>query len=687
MSHTIYEATDAPEAELGGYSYPPPSGPMQEAQGEPKFIDGSGPIFSIYLEMAEEEDKKMVEGWKADADGILIFTGLFSAAVASLISVSIQDIRQNPQDTSNFYLANIYQTISDPNRFNTSSSLPTSPPEFSPPNYAVWVNSLWFLSLAISLTCALLATLLQQWARKYLKVTQPRYSPHKRARIRTFFFEGVEKFFLPWSVEVLPTLLHASLFLFFAGLVVFLYNANFTIFKLVVSWVGICTTLYGYITFMPLFRHDSPYCTPLSSSAWYIVTGASCITFRALQKLASLVNLRHKAYDRFLDLEIHFHRSFAQGMLKTAEVTALNSPSEFDTRAFVWTFESLDEDHELERFFSGLPGFRNSQVVNDPLPSLTEQERIRLFEESLGLLNRTFSSDLLPESDKNRRAISCAKAMSPTDIPYEYQWILDKIIYQHEGLCTSEFGRIVRGWTDNGLGGNQGTAVVVRAILTYLVAKAQRRNDSWFILTSGELSVLESVLRDYAAHGDSLSLSVLIYVTRQHFSLFRDPSWPSYLFTGVLETISKFDPQDTSPELQREFCALWNQIVLKAQNDDDQAIASYILGRIRNVYIALHRGTGSAPTRFSPSTIDYHPILDDPTSYPRCNVPGHHLDSTPRVPGDSVSTADNAALAPNLDLSSSSISAPLRVAESLIEVPTLDSFRQITTEGHCIVAA
>ncbi|KAN0140596.1 hypothetical protein V8E53_001805, partial [Lactarius tabidus] len=240
---------------------------MQASQGEHGFIDGSGPIFSMYLEMAGEEDKKMVEGWKADADGILIFTGLFSAAVASLISVSIQDIQPNPQDTSNFYLANIYQVISDPNRLNIS--LPSSPPAFSPPTYAVCVNALWFLSLVISLTCALLATLLQQWARRYLKVTQPpRYSPHKRARIRAFFFEGVDKFLLPWAVEALPTLLHASLFLFFAGLVVFLCNVNFTIFKLVLSWVGVCTALYGCITVMPIFRHDSPYYTPLSSSAW-----------------------------------------------------------------------------------------------------------------------------------------------------------------------------------------------------------------------------------------------------------------------------------------------------------------------------------------------------------------------------------------------------------------------------------
>jgi hypothetical protein len=167
--------------------------------------------------------------------------------------VSIQDIRENPQDTSNFYLANIYQAIADPNSSNISSSPPASPPAFSPPNSAVWVNALWFLSLVISLTCALLATLLQQWARRYLKITQSRYSPHKRARIRAFFSEGVEKCLLPWVVETLPTLLHISLFLFFAGLVVFLCNVNLTIFKLVFSWVGLCTALYGCITCMPIY--------------------------------------------------------------------------------------------------------------------------------------------------------------------------------------------------------------------------------------------------------------------------------------------------------------------------------------------------------------------------------------------------------------------------------------------------
>ncbi|KAN0135091.1 hypothetical protein V8E53_006982, partial [Lactarius tabidus] len=359
--------------------------------------------------MATEEDKKMVENWKADADGILIFTGLFSAAVASLISVSIQGLQQNPQDTSNFYLANIYQIIADPNSSNMSSSPPASPPPFSPPNSAVWVNALWFLSLVISLTCALLATLLQQWARRYLKITQPRYCLHKRARIRAFFSEGVEKCLLPWTVETLPTLLHISLFLFFAGLVVFLCNVHLTIFKLVLSWVGLCTALYGCITCMPIIRHDSPYYTPLSLPVWHIVTGIRFFVYRFLRWF----NKRSVRYR----LEDSCRKALVRGMQKTAEETALDSPQKIDTRTFMWTFDSLDEDHEIEAFFSGLPSFRRSTVVMDPLPRLTKEEKWKLHTALHGLLERTFSSDLLPAPAKYRRAMICAKAVDPRHAP------------------------------------------------------------------------------------------------------------------------------------------------------------------------------------------------------------------------------------------------------------------------------
>ena len=43
----------------------------------------------MYFEMASEEDKKMVESWKADADGILIFVRLSSDLVLHANSMVI----------------------------------------------------------------------------------------------------------------------------------------------------------------------------------------------------------------------------------------------------------------------------------------------------------------------------------------------------------------------------------------------------------------------------------------------------------------------------------------------------------------------------------------------------------------------------------------------------------------------
>jgi hypothetical protein len=44
-----------------------------QGESEPEFRDSSGPLFSMYLKLAEEEDRKIAEHWRADAGGILVF--------------------------------------------------------------------------------------------------------------------------------------------------------------------------------------------------------------------------------------------------------------------------------------------------------------------------------------------------------------------------------------------------------------------------------------------------------------------------------------------------------------------------------------------------------------------------------------------------------------------------------------
>ncbi len=56
--------------------------PIQDLQGVPNFSSGSGQIFSMYLEMATEEDRKMAETWQVGADRILIFVGFHLLLIA-----------------------------------------------------------------------------------------------------------------------------------------------------------------------------------------------------------------------------------------------------------------------------------------------------------------------------------------------------------------------------------------------------------------------------------------------------------------------------------------------------------------------------------------------------------------------------------------------------------------------------
>ncbi|KAH9029119.1 hypothetical protein EDB84DRAFT_251588 [Lactarius hengduanensis] len=92
------------------------------------------------------------------------------------------------------------------------------------------------------------------------------------------------------------------------------------------------------------------------------------------------------------------------------------------------------------------------------------------------------------------------------------------------------------------------------------------------------------------------------------------------------------------------------------------------------------------PLQVSPSPLsDEDAILWSPTSYPLCNIPGHHSDSTFHTHDNSASTTfaridrhDDAALAPaslsSPDVPSSSVPASLHVPKSLTDVPPLGDF-------------
>lgn len=222
-----------------------------------------------------------------------------------------------------------------------SSVLPyTNEVPFVPSGPSVRVNVFWFLSLLFSLSCALMATFIQQWARQYARAVDRRPTPHHRARVRAFLHDGLTIFNMKAVSMSIPTLLHASVFLFFAGLVQFLYPINRTIAYMALGFLVIFTALYAVATILPTVVRNCPYRTPLSGIWW-----------RVMQAMRVL-----RAYYPDTGTYQVIHGSIVQGR-ETLALVESSQRRRRDFEALRWTLESLNDNNELEPFVEGIPAF------------------------------------------------------------------------------------------------------------------------------------------------------------------------------------------------------------------------------------------------------------------------------------------------------------------------------------------
>ncbi|PBK88550.1 hypothetical protein ARMGADRAFT_937131, partial [Armillaria gallica] len=176
-------------------------------------------IWSIYLDEAADFDANMLAEWRDTIDVLLVFAGLFSAVLTTFVVQTSQNMQPNYNQASTFLLFEILKAMASNGSQIPIHSSPTA--FFSPSRSDEWLNSLWFMSLALSLITALVAVLVKQWLHQYVAIVSDS-SPRDRARIRHLRYAGLQTWQVPMIIGLLPVLLHASLALFFAGLAVFL---------------------------------------------------------------------------------------------------------------------------------------------------------------------------------------------------------------------------------------------------------------------------------------------------------------------------------------------------------------------------------------------------------------------------------------------------------------------------------
>jgi Family of unknown function (DUF6535) len=535
--------------------------------------------------------------------------------------VTVLDLKPNSQDTSAFYLQNIYQLqlLADSNESRPLvPATPAVPPPFSPPRYVIWVNSLWFLSLVISLTCAMLATLIQQWARRYLRITQREpSSPHDGARIRAFFSHGVEKLGFTRVVEAIPALIHLSLFLFFAGLLIYLFNVNHTVFCAIAWSVAVSAATYMLITLMPILRLDSPYYAPLSSLAFRVHAGILGPTFLILGWFSSFSS---RASKHFFGLSDRYFKRSTRGLEKVAEDIVRKSSAEIDDLVLKWTFNAhtFASNDQLDRFFECIYSFYNStQIVQDPLRRLATLGSRKFSSALVAFLNRALTSNSVTRSDKVLRFIMCVKIADETqDAPLRD---LFSEAAGHSFLRAVEVGRILRSSSRN----DKEVGLCAQTFVSNIIAKVEGRDDSWVELAADQLGKSEDDIQRYLAHGnDNVLLANWMHMARQisKSSSGINQGLASDAASCILRPPSTFDIHNTLPELQRDFCSLWNEIVLKAHKSGDGSIPHLLIFILRSLYIELHQDTDDSP---APS-FDRFKV----SSYPLCNNAHHRSQGT-----------------------------------------------------------
>ncbi|KAK0186807.1 hypothetical protein F5146DRAFT_936088 [Armillaria mellea] len=218
-------------------------------------------IWPIYNKEAANFDANMLAEWRDTINVLLVFAGLFSAVLTTFVVQTSPNMQPNYNEASMLLLFEIFKaTILNSSQISISSS-PTN--FFSPSHSDEWTNSLWFVSLTLSLITALVAILVKQWLHQYIAIIS-NSSTCDRARIQHLWYAGLQMWQVPMIIGLLPVLLHVSLALFFAGLSIFLFSLGMKVVWLV-SIISAATYMaYMIALILPLIYPYCPYKVPLT---------------------------------------------------------------------------------------------------------------------------------------------------------------------------------------------------------------------------------------------------------------------------------------------------------------------------------------------------------------------------------------------------------------------------------------
>lgn len=255
----------------------------------------------------EAQDEHLTESWKSEMDNLLIFVSLrltrtksatdplskatlYSAIVTAFLIESFKLVSPEAAggDLTLTEISSRIASYSFSNNFANSThvlagTMPPSPPQ----SYAVKINTIWFLSLNLSLIAAFFGIAIQQWLR-HLRI--PKHIPPREAiRLRQLRYRGLMKWQVPIIVTILPALVQISVLLFLIGLIQYVRHSNQDVALPFTVVSSLSLVLFVIVSLFPLIEPSCPYKSPLVHIIWNLGWMVAAITTVAITLPTSLL--------------------------------------------------------------------------------------------------------------------------------------------------------------------------------------------------------------------------------------------------------------------------------------------------------------------------------------------------------------------------------------------------------------
>ncbi|KAG8753844.1 hypothetical protein FRC14_005690 [Serendipita sp. 396] len=229
----------------------------------------------MYCNEAYVVDNEEVEDWTSSLQMLLTFVSsltlkhpdvdvqqaaIFSAVLITLVVDSKTLLEQDNTDIL------VDAVVFLMNNLANGTHQPYSPPKFRPSTRSILVNCFFFASLCLSIGTALAAVLAMQWVTDYSAVTgRAGSTPEERMKRRHFRYRARIDWKMGRIIGALPIALHLSVLLFFAGLLIWMWDVHHSVFGAVLVCGVLSALFYAVTTILAVFCPSCPYRTPLAN--------------------------------------------------------------------------------------------------------------------------------------------------------------------------------------------------------------------------------------------------------------------------------------------------------------------------------------------------------------------------------------------------------------------------------------